>query len=517
MGHADAPQYLKFRFIISNEKTDNKRNIIVNLGNIGNVYSELNEYNRALEYYQKALKFAEAIDNKRSITINTGNIGTTYAEMRLYPLALEYHHKALELAYEIDNKQFIANNTNGIGLIYLYTADYPKALDYLEKALDFSKELNDKLGIAINFANIGNIYATPDFDGYDFEKAEDLLLQAITIHQELGTKKEEYDARKTLIDLYKYNGNIEKGFYQLEYYHQLYLEVQSEEAKLAALRESMNRKLLDLERDKEAAEREREIEYLRNVELAAVNEQVTQQNIKLEWLNKEKNEFLGIASHDLKNPLAGIVMSSELILQYHSNFTMEMVVERVAAIKNAALRMKEIVSNILDINAIESGAINLHFERVDVVAIVNQIIHSYNENLSSKSLQLHFSKSHTDICRTTDRSLLYSVIDNIFSNAIKYSPMNKNIWVNIVQKEYSVLISIRDEGQGLTANDMQKLFGKFSKLSARPTAGEHSTGLGLSIVKKIAEMMNAKVWAESEGKDKGATFVVELNSTATII
>lgn len=512
---ADYPRALEYyhKALALNEQLDNKHNIIVNLGNIGNVYGELNDCERAMEYYHSALKLSQEVDNKRSITINTGNIGTTYADMRMYPEALEYMYKALDLAEEIDNKQFIANNTNSIGLVHFYLKNYGSALDYLHRSLILSEELGDTLGIAINDANIASIYSTPDFSGFDSEKAEELLLKAIAIQKELGTKKEEYETRKTLIDLYKYTNNISGAFEQLELYHALFLEVQSEEAKLAALRESMNRRLLDLERDKAAAELERELEHLRNVELVSMNEQITEQNIKLEWLNHEKNEFLGIAAHDLKNPLVGIVMTSELIIQYHDNLTMDAMVERVASIKNAALRMKEIVTNILDVNSIESGEVKLCLEALDVCGLIQQIIENYTDRLSAKSINVIIPDSIDSILCIADRALLHSVIDNLLSNAIKYSPINKNIWVNIIKTDTCVQVGIRDEGQGLTAHDMTKLFGKFSKLSARPTAGEHSTGLGLSIVKKLVELMNGRVWAESEGKGCGAVFFVELEAS----
>lgn len=512
---ADYPRALEYyhKALELNEQLDSKHNIIINLGNIGNVYGELNDSERAMEYYHSALKLSQEVDNKRSITINTGNIGTTYADMHLYPQALEYMYKALDLAEEIDNKQFIANNTNSIGLVHFYLKDYGTALEYLQKSLNLSEQLGDTLGIAINDANIASIYSAPDFSGFDSEKAEELLLRAISIQKELGTKKEEYETRKTLIDLYKHTENIAGAFEQLEQYHALFLEVQSEEAKLAALRESMNRRLVDLERDKAAAELEREIQHLRNVELVTMNEQITEQNIKLEWLNQEKNEFLGIAAHDLKNPLVGIVMTSDLIIQYHDNLTKDMVVERIGSIKNAALRMKEIVSNILDINSIESGEVRLTLESIDAAVLISQIIENYSERLSAKSLEVHTIDTSARILCVADRALLHSVIDNLFSNAIKYSPTNKRIWVNIIKTDTSVQISIRDEGQGLTENDMTKLFGKFSKLSARPTAGEHSTGLGLSIVKKLVELMNGRVWAESDGKGCGAVFFVELEAS----
>ncbi|KER09264.1 MAG: hypothetical protein HY22_12970 [[Candidatus Thermochlorobacteriaceae] bacterium GBChlB] len=123
-------------------------------------------------------------------------------------------------------------------------------------------------------------------------------------------------------------------------------------------------------------------------------------------------------------------------------------------------------------------------------------------------LQLHLEEN---CIVNVDAERMKEVVENLIGNAIKYSPHEKTIWITVARiGRDKVRFSVRDEGQGLTEEDMKKLFGKFQRLSARPTGGESSTGLGLSIVKKLVELHGGKIWAESEGKDKGATFTVEL-------
>jgi len=112
-----------------------------------------------------------------------------------------------------------------------------------------------------------------------------------------------------------------------------------------------------------------------------------------------------------------------------------------------------------------------------------------------------------------DATVLTQVIENLVSNAVKYSPPGRNICVRLLKSPERARCQVRDEGPGLSAEDQKKLFGKFARLSAKPTGGEHSTGLGLSIVKKMVEAMNGKVWCESE-LGKGATFIVEFSTTS---
>jgi signal transduction histidine kinase len=111
-----------------------------------------------------------------------------------------------------------------------------------------------------------------------------------------------------------------------------------------------------------------------------------------------------------------------------------------------------------------------------------------------------------------DPSITVQVLENLVSNAVKYSPPGKNIFVRLKKQPSVARMEVQDEGPGLSAEDQKKLFGKFARLSAKPTGGEHSTGLGLSIVKKMVEAMNGKVWCESE-LGRGATFIVEFPAT----
>ena len=112
-----------------------------------------------------------------------------------------------------------------------------------------------------------------------------------------------------------------------------------------------------------------------------------------------------------------------------------------------------------------------------------------------------------------DAAQLVQIMDNLVSNAVKYSPSGKNIHVRVREVDGCVRAEVRDEGPGISAEDQKRLFGKFARLTARPTAGEHSTGLGLAIVKRLVESMNGKVWCESE-LGQGAAFIVELSLAA---
>ncbi|NOX18422.1 MAG: HAMP domain-containing protein [Chlorobi bacterium] len=225
-------------------------------------------------------------------------------------------------------------------------------------------------------------------------------------------------------------------------------------------------------------------------------------------LNLEKNEFLGIAAHDLKNPLTAIKGFGEIII---GDKTLERDdLERYAdIIVKSSERMFEIITSLLDINRIEEGKVEVKYMEVSANGLAKSIIKQNSKAAAEKEITINKNLLEEDLEFLTDPSLTMQILDNFISNAIKFSPKGKDIVVKITADEKSVAFSVKDNGPGLSDEDKSKLFTKFAKLSARPTGGEHSTGLGLSIVKKITEMLGGEIRVESELR-KGAEFILIL-------
>ncbi|MCU0427698.1 MAG: sensor histidine kinase [Candidatus Kapabacteria bacterium] len=242
----------------------------------------------------------------------------------------------------------------------------------------------------------------------------------------------------------------------------------------------------------------------------AVNErtaELQQRNTDLAALNDEKTELMSIVAHDLKNPIGAVRSLADLV---HSGFVeAEQVPEITEKIVGTADRMLELVTNLLDINRLEEGKMMFHVVEFDIAPLVVSTIEQYRTPAEAKYITLHYSSQATASLVFADEQATRQVLDNIISNAVKYSPHGKNVFVRVKASTEGVRVEVQDEGEGISVGEMTKLFGKFARLSARPTGGEHSTGLGLSIVKKMVEAMNGRVWCESE-LGKGATFIVEL-------
>ncbi|MBD1207684.1 MAG: sensor histidine kinase [Ignavibacteria bacterium] len=262
-----------------------------------------------------------------------------------------------------------------------------------------------------------------------------------------------------------------------------------------------------------------------NAQVTELNISLQQQNHDLAEANREKNEIMGIVAHDLKNPIGGVRGMAELIESVFADDRTQ-TTNAARQIIQTSERMLELVSKLLDINKLESGEFAMDCYAFDIVPIISMIIEQYAAPAVAKNITFH-----TEL-PATSRSIVFAneqavmqALENIISNAVKYSPHGKNVYVRVKNVVASlpneadgsaannassfVRVEVEDEGPGFTEEDKTKLFGKFARLSAQPTGGEHSTGLGLSIVKRMVEAMSGRVWCESEA-GKGATFIVQL-------
>ncbi|MCP4751402.1 MAG: hybrid sensor histidine kinase/response regulator [Proteobacteria bacterium] len=225
-------------------------------------------------------------------------------------------------------------------------------------------------------------------------------------------------------------------------------------------------------------------------------------------LNGEKNKFLGIVAHDLRNPLSGILGFSDILRDDIDDMAPEKKVKCLDIIEVAAQGMLTMVNDLLDYSAIEAGRLDLDLELQSVNTLLDQRISIASLAATQKRITI---RTEYNGIRTTrfDANRISQVIDNLLLNAIKFSPFDSEIVVCLNGGETSIEVSVRDQGPGIELSEQEKLFGDFSKLSNKPTAGEKSTGLGLAIAKKVVLAHGGNIQVRSE-TDKGATFVFSL-------
>jgi signal transduction histidine kinase len=249
----------------------------------------------------------------------------------------------------------------------------------------------------------------------------------------------------------------------------------------------------------------------RTRELTSANERMDSQWKALRRANEFKNEVLGTVAHDLRNPLGVILGRTELMneLVAMEPPPIEKLKDQLGHIRLSAGQMTELVNDLISDAMMDAHNIAIRHERVDLVPILGEIV-TANRALAEKKDQTIQVDSPPHQLWNCDRDRLREAIDNLVSNAIKYSPRGGRIELMMSVDGDTIVIAVRDAGAGLSREDLSRLFGRFQRLSAKPTGGESSTGLGLSIVKRIVELHGGSVDAESPGPGCGSTFTIRL-------
>ena len=536
------------------EEINDKRGQQITISNIGTVYQQQGDITAAQEYYFKALKIAEEINDKRGTSIALANIGGAYFQQGAYDNALEYDTRALRVSEMVGSNSSTSYVLNKIGLVLAKMGKVREALTYQERAYKTalsagnSKVLAHALhGMASAYQSLGRNSEALVYAQQALDTAKNIGLAAIikdasellaSVHAAQGRYKEAFEAHQQFKQMSDSAQNLEsrKRIANLETNYKLrQQEIENErlQAQFTAQRaETQQQRILTFavlvglilvivlaivlaqannnkKRDNTELHRQQSLLEEQAQEIEITNTQLQEQNIALQELNREKNEFLGIAAHDLKNPLASIVLTAQLLHRKDAQINSEARLSRLVNIEQVAARMQEIIANLLDVNAIESGGITLTLSKQTLSDVAKSVTEEYRDVAAKKRITLHFDDAEaSNACIQADGGRLREVLENLVSNAVKYSFFDANVYVTIEASIDKVRCTVADEGPGISNDDKRKLFGKFARLSAQPTAGEHSTGLGLSIVKKLVEMMHGTIWCESE-LGKGAAFTVE--------
>jgi len=241
-------------------------------------------------------------------------------------------------------------------------------------------------------------------------------------------------------------------------------------------------------------------------ELKEAHEKLATMNVELQDLNELKNKFMGMAAHDLRNPLSAIKGMTQLILELDLGEKKEK--EFISSIKEVSDQMLDLINDLLDVSAIESGKFDIKLEAGNLGDLLQSRIELVAFSAEAKGIRITTDNANLpDI--DFDHARIHQVVDNLLSNAVKFSPTDSIIDTAVRRRGTMIDVVVQDHGQGIPANEVDKVFVAFEKLSSRPTAGEKSTGLGLAIVKRIVDAHGGKIKVESV-HGQGTTFTFSL-------
>ncbi len=501
------------------------------LVNIGILHRRQGENKEAKEYFLHTLEINRGINNKNGQMHALTNLASVEFDMGNYDHSEQYAVDAFEIARSTGEKRIESYVLVSLGQLCSKRGQYDRAMEYYEESLVLRRAIGYRHGEVDTLVTIGITNAERGL----YDEALVNLSEGLVLAEELQSNAVIFEIHEQLADVYEKSGNLAKALYHHRQFYTLQKAFFNEQA-------IIRQKSLQVFYEVQQAAKETEIYRLKNVELAAANAEILRQkqdieeyaqtirrahdqlldkSIALEHLNRDKDEFIGIAVHGLKNPLSLIIMAASMLRMNSERMPKDELNKNLEWIEASAWRMEDLVLKLLQSNSIESGGVEFVPEVIAIEPLLSPIVQEYGRRALAKGIRLVTEGVESSACIIADATMAHDILDNLVSNAVKFSPSDTTISVRVLPgTELSthtnsrlrmpmLRIAVQDEGPGLTEADQQRLFGKFERLSAKPTGGEHSTGLGLSIVKKLTEMMGGRIWCES-APGKGATFFVEL-------
>lgn len=494
------------------------------LNNIAIQYYELNRPKEALELYHSSLEMKRRYGDTLGTVKTLENIGHVHlACYSDHEEALRWYLQAYAVAEEHSHFAMQIGTGVHIAQAYHYLGNAEEAFAWAGKTVRLIPREQDRY-IDISYLNTACNIAYVLFACRREVEAFDLLFAVLeTIDRaDSPMPRVRAQAYSLLWQMFRDQGDYKRA---LDYISRL-MEVQSEqrkkqlEEKAAELitRYEVNRYREDVANERRRSQElnELNVEIMRQrsqleiqaSEIINVNETLRKKNNELADLNNQMKELLGIVVHDLRNPLASLSLSLSILKNNSGRLHDDEIKKRIHGGIGAVERMSKILDQLVDSDELSSDLFRIERIRVDVAEVVTCSAEVYRSAAERKDIRLVV---HTESALFVigDKSRLMQVVDNLISNAIKYSPSGSPVEIRAELRDGNVRVSIADSGAGIPQQELPLLFRRFGRLSTRPTAGEESIGLGLSIVKQLTEKMNGAVGVHSE-EGSGSTFWIEL-------
>ncbi len=516
---------------------------------LSNIHKSQGEFQKALEMSKKAYQLRLKIGEPRTLVSSMMELGLVYQGLGKIDSAILYMGKADSLALISHDRVTEADVKMAVAEILFANNKVEEALQAANAVLSVvSEKTNQKLYLRASLIK-GKYFVKKNKTDEAIPLLKKILLDAeassnIAIQRDaafvlssiynLRNEAKAYDEywnRYKILSEKLQNTDLSRQIDRLQF--QLEMEKKEKENELLKATEIQNKTLIEQQRFQNIslvalagsiallavlAWRNGRKRRLINHKLALQNQQIIQQrqeitlhnenlskrNQELLDINHEKDTLMSIVAHDLKSPLNNI-FSLTRIMEMEGDLPTQQQ-EYVKLIRHSTRSGLDLITDLLDVNSIEDGQVKL--ESFDLDLFLKESIKSLRMTADAKSIAIEVNNSITSAI-TTDRDYLTRILDNLVSNAIKFSRKGARIVISFTSPEGSIALSVKDQGPGFSDNDKKSLFQKFKKLSARPTAGETSNGLGLAIVKTLVDRLNGSVELISE-PGKGSEFIVKL-------
>jgi signal transduction histidine kinase/tetratricopeptide (TPR) repeat protein len=532
---SDFPKALNYVYkaLKIHEDKNNKYGIANSNNALGTIYVEFKNYKLALACYKKALKISQEIKDQKSIATYLNNIGDIYLRMKEYQKALYYFDKALKTNKITKNSFESGLNYTNIGITNNFLKQYEKSIKATNKSILINKN-DSSLFNGFNKIELGKSYYFLALEEQNKIKKEKLLQKSLDYVNESMLLFKKYESLIDIRDAYLYlsrikkaQGKIEDALYFFEKNTNLNDSIFSNENKtqIALLKSQREIELRDKKieiQDLKIKNAQRKVYLLIAITVAVVilfalflvlylskrktNQLLNDKNKIISTINSQKDKFFSIIAHDLRDPFNGFLGLSELLAEDLDNMSKEEIQFAAVSMKSSAANLFQLLENLLEWSRIEQGLIPFAPQKKLVLPIVAECMTTIQDAANNKSISVNIEISEKTVV-FSDNNSIHSVIRNLVSNAVKFTPEGGTIHIQAKQDDKKTTISITDTGIGMSAKIVENLFRLDVQTNRNGTNNEPSTGLGLILCKEFVEKHGGEIWVESE-EGKGTTFYV---------
>lgn len=530
------------------KQINDQKGVAYCLNNIGNVHADQGNFEKAKAYYLQSVPLFEADNEKTGLAASFNNLGSIYFEEGEFKKSIDFFLKTLEIVKELDHKKGMANTYNNLGEAYHKQGQNDKSLEYYMNTLEVTQELGDKFGLCMVHANIADLYHTFANEIQENKRAGSFGSQiknslhhgeqSLKIASEMNAPRLIAYSSEILQKVHTSTGNYSKALEYAELYIQTNQVLFSEE-KTKALAE-MQEKYQSLEKEKtiEKLEFENEIAdneikrrknqilfsilglilisisllmvYSRYRLKHSLNKALELKNTELAVLNATKDKFVSILAHDLKNPFSAFANITSSLNRNFENIDKADQKYYIEELDRSALHLNRLLKNMLDW---ASAQMKPKFQTLDNIEL-NVLVSNMCESLEgfAKPRQITFvNQIPLNIVVKANEGALSTIINNLMTNAIKFSPIGNKVEIDAKMNKNKVYITVTDFGVGIAPEDIGKLFRIDVDSRSIGTPEGKGTGLGLILCKELAEKMNGQLSVEST-LGKGTTMHLMLGS-----
>ena len=469
-------------------------------------FIQINKYKEAEDLLTDVLEKSKKLNNDNLISIAYSYLGYLYNTLGQYEKCIEYNLKAIEYRKKAKDKSGLVADLNNIADSYYKLGRYAKALEYAEEAIRYADSLNNldskiatNLIIAETYAQLGNYknaYETlqKSYDAYKDKYNQMFIQEAIDI-----LVKSNYDylinENMSLKQNIELNNKLLKNNKQLQFFLIISLLFALVIALLLYRNTKINRKYV-----REMAEM--------NAELININEKLKENEKELQIANQTKDKFLSIIAHDIRNPIASLMSFINIMRRDFDDMPAKERKELIDELEKVVTNTNQLLDNLLLWVRSQSGRIDVKIVDVNLKDILSQMQALFSSLASQKSIKLVF-EGQDELIFKTDIDMLNTILRNLISNAIKFTPLNGMVTIKSLIENNKLIISVSDTGIGMSDDIKQKIFKIGEKVVQYGTNQERGSGLGLLLVKEFVTLLNGTIDFESE-KGKGTTFTVTL-------